>query len=537
MALDDLVLSLQHTLDRAIRRARRGARPDKGERRLLIVQIDGLSRAVLEHALATKRMPFLRQILKRGEFRLAPMSVSLPTSTPAFQMAAMYGVQPDIPGFHYYSRERGGDVHFPRAGHAAWVEQKLSAGRRGILAGGSAYGCCFTGGASNNFFTFASLTKPSGRGLLSALSPYLVVAWVAGKNVALTLYELARAMPSFIAHPSRGRRWLWLKVGISIWVRNFFTMSVARDLYEGVPAVYVNYLDYDETAHAFGPRSGRALRSLREVDRAIQQIWSVLRRVPEQGYDAYVLADHGQAACRPYAEVTKGRRLERWIFDEFLRHSGPLSTEPRRRGLREGMRARRADTSALLQQFMNYLDQDYFRRDDPEAYEQDGVRVISAGPNAFVYALEAQAPLDARDVEEKFPGLPEKLSRSAGIGFVLVRSGKDNAPLCFWQGQRCQLGVDQPGPFAGRDDAALVVEAIAKLMKMPSAGDLVIYGTDSPKGHVSFIAEHGSHAGPSVAEMQTFIVCPGRVALPADITHPAQLYGHFIGYGGMAQTS
>ena len=36
---------------------------------------------------------------------------------------------------------------------------------------------------------------------------------------------------------------------MSIWVRNFFTMAVSRDLYEGVPAIYVNYLGYDETAH------------------------------------------------------------------------------------------------------------------------------------------------------------------------------------------------------------------------------------------------------------------------------------------------
>jgi hypothetical protein len=30
--------------------------------------------------------------------------------------------------------------------------------------------------------------------------------------------------------------------------------------------------------------------------------------------------------------------------------------------------------------------------------------------------------------------------------------------------------------------------------------------------------------------MQTFIIRPGSVTLPAPITHPTQLYGHFIGY-------
>ena len=67
-------------------------------------------------------------------------------------------------------------------------------------------------------------------------------------------------------------------------------------------------------------------------------------------------------------------------------------------------------------------------------------------------------------------------------------------------------------------------------MTMPSAGDLVIYGTSAAEGHVSFIPENGSHAGPSADEMNTFIVHPAKVTLPAPIVHPTQLYDHFIRY-------
>src|SRR4030095_9240000 len=123
----DLVLSLQLAIDRLVRRLRRGAAPAVTQERFLIVQIDGLSRHVLDKALSAGRMPFLRQLLHRKSHRVQPMSVGLPTSTPAFQMSAMYGVPPDIPGFHYYNREHGGDIHFPRRGHAAWVEEKLAA--------------------------------------------------------------------------------------------------------------------------------------------------------------------------------------------------------------------------------------------------------------------------------------------------------------------------------------------------------------------------------------------------------------------------
>jgi hypothetical protein len=533
LRLEDTVLSLQHWFDRLIRRLRRGAPPPVTQRRFVIVQIDGLSRNVLDKALAAGRMPFLRQLLRRKDHRLQPMSVGLPTSTPAFQMSTMYGVRPpDIPGFHYYSRERGGDIHFPRRGHAAWVEEKLAAGRRGILHSGSAYGCVFTGGAENSFFTFAKLTQPSGRGVLAALSPFLVLAWACAASSVRTLIELVKIAPH-LADPKKrqqSRRWFAIKVGISVWIRGFFTMATSRDLYAGVPAVYVNYVDYDEAAHAFGPQSRAALVTLTRVDRALRQLWRVVRRVPEHQYDFYVLADHGQTPCKPYREINGGQRFERWIFDQLLSdHPHPSKPDASaQQALAHGIRSRKRGVPGFFQRYLNYVDEDYMRRQDPEAYERGGVRVISAGPNAFLYLVDSKKPFGLDALEQRFPGLAEKLSQSAGVGLVLARS--DRGPVCFSRGKRYFFSELAAGPFEGRADAALVVRGIGDLMAMPSAGDFVIYGTGAAEGHVSFIPENGSHAGPSADEMNTFIVHPSKVALPASITHPAQLYDHFIRY-------
>ena len=206
-----------------------------------------------------------------------------------------------------------------------------------------------------------------------------------------------------------------IKVGISVWMRGFFTMAVCRDLYAGVPAVYVNYVDYDEAAHTFGPRSRPALVTLSRVDRAIRHLWRVLRRVPEHRYDLYILSDHGQTTCKPYRDLNGGQRFERWIFDQFLTPPpGRLGNarRPRASGLLAGIRSRSRRRSGLFQHFLNYVDEDYLRRKDPEAYERDGVRVISAGPNAFLYLLDANEPCDADLIEQRFPGFAQKLSQS-----------------------------------------------------------------------------------------------------------------------------
>ncbi|HEY7862723.1 MAG TPA: hypothetical protein VIE39_03635, partial [Thermoanaerobaculia bacterium] len=254
----------------------------------------------------------------------------------------------------------------------------------------------------------------------------------------------------------------------------------------------------------------------------------VLRRVPEHRYDLYVLSDHGQAPCQAYRALSGGRRFERWIFDHFLNDRTDAPPEPASRGLAHGIRSRRQGAAGLFQHYLNYIDEDFMRESDPEAYQRNGVRVIAAGPNAFLYVLDAAEPLDAEALEGLFPELAEKLSRSPGVGFVLARS--ERGPVCFWRGRRHSLGESGPGPFGGRPDAFLAIRGIRDLMDMPSAGDYVIYGIDAPQGHVSFIPEAGAHAGPSQDEMNTFIIRPGHVSLPDRIEHPIQLYDHFIRY-------
>ena len=542
MSLDDLVLLLQRAVDRLVRRIRLGRAPDPGRRRLVVVQIDGLSRAVLERALAQGRMPFLHRLMGRTH-RLEPMSVGLPTSTPAFQMAAMYGVRPDIPGFHYHDKRRGRDIHFPRAGHAADVEDRQAAGRRGILHEGSAYGCVFTGGAANHFFSFATLMRPTGDGLVRVLAGFIVLVWTVVKGATLTTFELARALLRALADPvaeaRRGVKRLLIKIGVSVWIREFFTLAVSRDIYRGVPAIYVNYLDYDVFAHAYGPDHRRAVRSLRRLDDSIRALARALRRVPEYGYDLYVLSDHGQTLCVPVQRLNDGRSLEQVLFDEVFTPGRPRTVRARGEGGRffADVKAFRTQHSpGLLQRFVNYLDRDFPRLgEEHEAQERDGVRIISAGPNAFIYFLDTPGPLAVDAINVRYPGLVEELSRRRDIGFVLARSPQ--GPVCGWGGKRFVLSRVDAGPFAGRPDLEIVLDGITDLMAMESAGDLVIYGHGAPAGNVSYVPEIGAHAGPAPEELHAFILAPTRAPLPSPLTHPTQLYPCFMRYHELGGTT
>jgi hypothetical protein len=385
------------------------------------------------------------------------------------------------------------ELHFPKQGVAARVEQRIAAGRPGILADGACYGCVFTGGAPDSLWTYArlkSLTR-MGAGLRRTALSLLLILWVALKCLGLTLVTLARAVGRTAAAVAAGRgqfrravEALAIDIGVSIWARQLFTLLVSADLYRGAPAIYVNFLDYDVVSHAFGPEDRLAFRALRRVDRSIQQLARIVRRLPELGYDLYILSDHGQARTRPFHRLTRGRSVED-VVRETLGTSG------------------------------------------------DEVKVIAAGPNAFVYFTDRPDPLPSAEIEARHPRALARLSRHPGIGLVLARG--PSGPVCWYRGQRTPLRRQPDSgardPFARRGDRALVVAGLRDLMAMPSAGDIVLYGTGAPGGDVSFIDELGAHAGPSEDELHTFILHPPAARLPVDpLTHPVELYPFFRAY-------
>ena len=85
-----------------------------------------------------------------------------------------------------------------------------------------------------------------------------------------------------------------------------------------------------------------------------------------------------------------------------------------------------------------------------------------------------------------------------------------------------------PAFLARRLAAGALLLAMIELMAMPSAGDIVLYGTGAPGGAVSFVDERGAHAGPCEEELHTSILRPPAARLPAGpLDHPRQLYPHF----------
>lgn len=528
--------------DRLVRWARM-PRPGPGpRRRFVIVQIDGLSHATLRLALARGLMPATRRLLARGHLRLWRIPVGLPTSTPAFQAALMYGGPVDIPAFEYLDKRSGEYVWFPRPWAAAQVEAVHAEGRRGIMVGGRTYGCVFGGGAEDSVLTFARLVRPTGRwgrfGVRARLGPPLVLVWVTAKTLVLTGYEVVRwtgwaFRDLCLGRPVRSpKRWL-VRLVISRWLRELFTLSLTADLYAGVPALYVNFVDYDVPAHALGPEHPGALRALRDVDASIRDIWRVLRRVPELGYDLFILSDHGQTASVPFEAVAGTRSAATVLLDVFRAAARDRQGSAPGRPVGPPARPRAWPLGGAWQRHLAYLEP---RSRERHAIWAGDLCIVPAGPNVNIYLTDQKGHVLAEDLEARYPGILDRLSRHPTVGFVLARDAE--GPLCYYRGVRFRV-PPEPGPTGcplfDRADRELVVEGLQALMAMPSAGDIVLYGHYAPRGCINYLGERGSHAGPAEEELYGFVLAPAAEAFDfGAVRGPADLYPLFLAYQGAA---
>jgi hypothetical protein len=472
-------------------------------RRLVIVQIDGLSERLLRVALDRGRLPFLSRLLERGALSLNAVPVGLPTSTAAFQARLMYGGRADIPAFEFLDKRTGEYRWFPQPWTAAAVEAAAHDGARpGIIRGGRTYGGIFAGGAADSVLTFSHLLRPSRGwgtlGIRAMLVPPVILSWVTAKLAAATVVEGARGLASALGRkptPPAGQplpQRLMLE-----WCRTLFTLGMTTDVYCGAPALFVDYIGYDVAAHALGPEHPAAFRQLRRIDRAIREIWRAVRRVPELRYDLFVLSDHGQVASVPFERVCPGERVTDVIAAAFGVEARP-SAGWHRHTVRAG-----------------------------------NLCIVPAGPNVNVYLTDLPEPAGEAAIEARHPGALARLSRHPGIGIVLARGPA--GLVCHHRGRalRAPLAPGPSGcPLFDRPDRALVVRELEALLAMPSAGDVMVFGHESPFGCVSYLGELGSHAGPSPDELYGFVLAPRRARLDwSRVSGPEDLYPLFAAYG------
>lgn len=494
---------------------------------VLMIQIDGLGRAIAEEAMASGHMPTLARLRDGEGFRLADFYAGLPASTPAVQGELFYGVRTAVPAFSFIDRKTGEERRMYDPDAAKAVEDRLAGEGDGLLAGGSAYSDIYTGGAAEAHFCAASLGVSD---LAKSANPWAFFALLLSnmvtvfRTLVLGILEIGLALGDAVRGMfAKGELWQELKfvptrVAIAVLMRDWIALAAGIDLARGLPIVHVNFLGYDEQAHRRGPNSAFARWSLKGIDAAVGRLVRASRRSPRRHYRVFVYSDHGQLAVQPYPEVT-GRSIERAVADVFARAGkGGVPDGTLTPPVRDRERGEQAGR-------VGYLSDNRWQRLRQAlplgaAPMPAPVRVTAMGPVGHVYANQ---PLS----RDEWLVLGAALADQAAVPMVLARDPRGGVAAWIGAERSYRLPDDADAVLGPRHPFAEAVAAdLMALCVHPDAGDFVLIGwapgADRPA--VTFPYEHGAHAGPSPEELGGFaLLPPGHEAPSSGVLRPEDL--------------
>ena len=562
-----LVEGLVRRVLRPVAAGGRQARPAlPSGRRILLLHLDGVGRRQLEHALEHGSAPTLRALLERGPYRLSPCRSGAPTSTPAFQAGLLYGVEHDIPGYTWYDKRSRREIRMDRAEDARLLERDLCERGVPLLAGGSVYCSIFSGGARPRRWALSGWDEqlcaedfgmeelarapllPQARDILAAALVHSAtagrIAGALGMDFASGLVETAR----FIRHVGSMQhepQFLFHRVMTECMFAEFAANSCVIDMARGTPIVYACFIGYDEYAHRRGPFSRMALLKLWELDRMLGRILAAAFALPELNYEIYLFSDHGQAPTRPAEEVL-GESLGVHLLADGATAAGPAVAFGGAGGGETAEAAARArwfrrvakvlpgalGTGALA--WARHLARGLDAAQPSHA--KGPLLIVPAGDIAHLYSTEVPEPLREPEFRGRHPGLLERCVRSPAIGFALVRGEK--GPLALRGDRRLELDRPQDALELSREIGHPLAAVYARdLLRMRSAGDVILLGTAAPAGKtIAFPFEFGSHGGLAPEQLDTFMVHPEELGQDAfaSVVRPQDLHRFFLERSGRA---
>jgi len=549
------------------RRLGRGAVSDPGDdgrRGLIILQIDGLSHATLQQALARGVMPHLRRMIERDGYRLERWWCGVPSSTPAVQGGILYGNNEEIPAFRWYEKASGKTMVAKHPRDARILQDRLSAGRIGLLEGGSSYVNIYDGGARQSLFTISALGGErffeNARGasllLLLLLSPIRLLRLA--KDVTLDFVRdlWQRLVGRFDTRVGRRRRPFsilssLLQIIASVVFRELQTFGMLLDIYRRLPAIYANFYGYDDVAHQLGPLDGETERVLRGIDGRIREIDLTRRRFADRRpYDLFVLSDHGMSPCTPFQE-RYGETLGQFMAtlaarDTPVELDETFSREWRTRReagfLLEELDGISAHLPWRSQRLAGVLRNFVARRipaDDEQEYDLSRHRDLilrNSGTVSLVYFPLAAHQMDLSEIELAYPGLLRSLVEHPGLGLVLGRE-RGEAMAMTVRGPRRLLNLDNSlirDLLDNLPDPALAARQLARVACFANSGDLLLFGRWNAAGHaIAFEPHWATHGGIGGEQNRPFLLLPPDVDWDISaISGPEQLYPLFMAQSG-----
>lgn len=522
---------------------------ERRRRGFVILQIDALAHDDLQQALERGYMPHLRRILQSSH-GLARWRSGAPSDTAAIQCALMYGNKSNVPGFYWFDKRKQRPVICSWPLDMAAVEMENAHGKAGLFRHGSVYMGMAAGGAQRAVFTTSALGRSSFPPRLTGIDVFLLLVlhpWRLGRAAALTVAEVVIELWDQAVGRMKGRYvapegiFPLTRAFTHVLFRELTTLGIRLDIFRGVPAVYANYIGYDEVGHHHGPRSSAAFRSLKALDRQIRDVQRAIDEIGLRRYDLYILSDHGMTESLPF-HYLYGQTLAQFISSHGINpaKAGELDTRPYRdRATLQQLEELSAEIGPRTNSATSFMADRAMRlamrigTGPLQAGLADAtdspVLAIYSSALANVYFTDIPYRMDVDQVKERAPGLVEALVDHPGIGLVLIR--RESGAIALHKGGQAPLETASGADLEFLrvyDEPELVRDQLLHLSRMECAGDLMVFGAFDGGRVINFEDQGGAHGGLGGVQQFPFLASPRHVREPFDtVVDAAELNGIF----------
>ncbi len=488
---------------------------------LIIFKIDGLGHDQFEKALKKNRLPFIRQIIRKGDASVKKFYSGMPSTTPAVQAELFFGVKTSVPAFEFFDRKNAAIVTMYKPHSAHQMAEILEKQGVPLLKGGASYSNIYAGGADEARYCSQTVNMDS---ILHAANPFSLLAILffhTGKILRIigyTVFELCLAVIDFFRGIMDRKRvfkelkFIPTRIFICIILRELIRFRVKINVTRGVKIIHASFLGYDEQAHRRGPGSAFAFWTLKGIDDVIKDVYQTAKTSETRKYEMIIYADHGQESVRSY-EKYYGKPVE-YAVKEILSDDDIFS------GAFEKNK-KRNDISPLYQRACSLLQKNHRLKAGCENDDLDleHIQITTKGPLGHIYFPAAIS-------DEQTENIAQKLVETAHIPLVLyifhdrvmaiTSAGKFDL-LKQWD------KIFRPShayPFPYR-----VASDLDVLCRHSHAGDMVISGwtSDSSALPITFAMENGAHGGPGKNETCGFVILPDEIRVHEPVLRPLDL--------------
>ncbi|MEA3335168.1 MAG: alkaline phosphatase family protein [Chloroflexota bacterium] len=514
---------------------------DEPGRKLMMLEIDGLSYHHIKKALAEGRLPTLSAMMEEDGYELSKVDCGLPSQTSACQAGIMFGDNSDIPAFRWYDKTQGKLI--VSSSDAEELNDRYAHGN-GLMRGGTSVSNMLNGDAYKSLMTVADLRPPDGEEakrraddvsllmldpsfLLSTIARYLgmvgVELWEGWQQRRHDVYPRLNRLAHF--YP-------FVRPATSVFVRDLGASFAVFDIMRGSPSIYLTWPGYDEVAHHSGPWTTDAFNDLARFDKTIQRIRHTIKEKAPGYYDLIILSDHGQSFGPTFLQrygisikdfIEKQLPEGTTVAAAFGGDTGMMSLNS------TGAELANARQAGEESRTVKGLATQGERLTDRATAEQQArlaaatkpadVTAYGSGNLAQVYFDLFPRKITLAELNAAYPGMVDALIEHEGIGLVCGYTD-DGTPIAIGDDGMRNLhtgeveGIDpllMYAPSEGYGASTVETRAwqVRRVMDFPHAGDLMLISTVYPDGTVAALEELiGSHGGLGGEQTDAFIFHP-----------------------------